>query len=212
MSSFTGLWLNQPAPPTTPVPDNAYRPHDAHDVYYVAFLLRQVLVPDLIPPVLDLAEYWTKTSHHRRDPQSCVEDTAGRPFLSTAVSNAFGPRMVTKVEISITSRDQGWSSFSQSHGTYEGSWTWFEAEVRPSNGGQDCIRRELCRNVHAGRQYKSHVIEWRYDAEDEEERNLVRSLGGESSISVVPWARFPGWKNNVSCASIDVYGAAVRRL
>jgi hypothetical protein len=209
-------WLNQPfppSPPSTTLPDKIYRPHDAHDVYHVAFILKQVLVPDLVPTILDLAEYWTKTSHERKDPQSYVEDSCGRPYLSIAVSNVVGPRMVRKVEISITSHDQGWSSYPQSHGTYEGSWTWFEAEIHPSEGEiRSGVQRTLCRNVHAGRKDKTHVVEWRYNAVGEDEGNLVRSLRPGTVISVVPWARFPGWRNYVSCASIDIYCAAVRRL
>lgn len=31
-----------------------------HDIYHIAFLLRQKLVPDLIAPILDYAEiYWS---------------------------------------------------------------------------------------------------------------------------------------------------------
>lgn len=125
--------------------------------------------------------------------------------------------MVRKVEIHITSHDQGWSSYPRDHGTYNASWTWFEAEVRSagSQGGDDdghCVKKELCRNVHAGATDKTHTSTWRYDAEDDGERDLVQSLGPGSSISVVPWAMFPGWQNYVTCASVDVYAVAVRKL
>ena len=213
-------WLNKPPPPPpppNPPSDRRYRPQDAHDVYHVAFMLQHHLVPDLVPEILDLGEYWTKASHDRRDAQSYVEDTAGRPYLTVAVGNALRLRrqMVRKVEIRITSHDQGWSSYPHSHGTYDGSWTWFEAEIRSSDGDEEtatCARRFLCRNVHAGVQDETHTVTWRYDAEDAEERNLIRSLGSGSVISIVPWARFPGWANHVSCATVDIYTAAVRRL
>lgn len=78
--------------------------------------------------------------------------------------------------------------------------------------GEHYVRRELCRNVHADSTDKTHTITWTYDAEDDGERDLVRSLGPRSSISVVPQARFPGWQNYVTCASVDVYTAAVRKL
>ncbi len=74
------------------------------------------------------------------------------------------------------------------------------------------MRRELCRNVHADATDKTHTITWRYDAEDDGERDLIRSLGLRSLLSVVPQARFPGWQNLVTCASVDVYAAAVRKL
>lgn len=161
-----------------------------------------------------MAEYWTKTSRNRQDPQSCIQPTAGRPYLNAAVSNAVGPRMVRKVAWSITSHDQGWRSYRQFHGTYEGSWTWLEAEVHltAEEETSNCIRRDLCRNVHAERSDKIHVVTWRYDADDEEERILVRSLGSEGTISVVPWARFPGWENHVSYANVEIYAAAVMKI
>lgn len=193
--------------------DNIYFPRDPHDVYHMAFVLSQVIVPDLVPHILDLAEYWIKASHDRREPQIYVEHNSGRPYLAAAVSNATGPRMVRKVEISITSHDQGWSDYRPFHGTYEGSWTWFEAEILSTDSARRPREaRELCRNVHAERRDKTHLITWRWDAEDENERNLVRSLGPDSVILVVPWARFQGWKNHVSYASVDIYAAAVRRL
>jgi hypothetical protein len=205
-------WFLQPATATVASEKN-YRPQNAHDVYHMAFNLRQVLVPDLVPVILDLAEYWTKTSYDRQDPKSYVEHTSGRPYLIAAVSQGLGPRMVRKVEISITSHDQGWSSYPQYHGTYEASWTWFEAEIHlTGENAQNCVKRTLCANVHAEAKDKTHMITWRYDAEDNEESSLLRSLGTESIISVVPWARFPGWKNHVSCAGVDIYTAGVRRL
>ncbi|KAF7507595.1 hypothetical protein GJ744_010265 [Endocarpon pusillum] len=195
---------------------NMYHPSSAREVYHVAFLLRQILVADLVPIILDLAEYWPKTTYSCQESKSYVQHTAGRPYLSAVLSNAVGgPRMIRKIEIHITSHDQGWSSYSQHHGTYNGSWTWFEAEVRPA-GSEDedehCVKKELCRNVHADAKDKTHTSTWRYDAEDEGERDLVRSLGPGSSISVVPWAMFPGWQNYVTCASVDVYAVAVRKL
>jgi hypothetical protein len=205
-------WLNRR--PASSEAERKYRPHDVHDIYHVAFILRQVLIPDLVPPILDLAEYWTKTTHDLRQLQSCVEYTSGTPYLSAPLSNALGPRMVRKVEFSITSHDQGWSSDNpQLHGTYEASWTWFEAVIHNSEGGRfNNLQKELCRNVHAERCDKTHIITWRYDAEDSEERDLVRSFEPGSSISIVPWARYSGWQNHVSCASIDIYVAAVRKL
>lgn len=123
--------------------------------------------------------------------------------------------MVRKVVISITSHDQGWSDDRRFHGTYEASWTWFEAEVKVLGGEEGrCAkwRRRLCCNLHAEGRDRTHVVEWRWDGDEEEDRDLVRSLGPGCVLSVVPWARFPGWENHVSCARIDIYRAEVRRL
>jgi hypothetical protein len=187
-------------------PDDA---HDAHDVYHVAFLLRQVIVPDLIPTILDLAEYWPKITHSRQDEQSCYEHTAGVPYLDAPVGTMIGPRMVRKVVFSVTSHDQGWCSDPG-----QGSWTWMVAEVQLTEDQErpDFIQKELYRNDIAQRNYKTYVVTWRYDAEDEEESSLVRSLDSGSRISVVPWARFRGWGNHVSVATMDIYASVVTKL
>lgn len=202
-----------------PTMESQHRPQDAHDVYHVSFLLRQVLVPDLIPPILDYAEYWPKTTSSREDEQCYEQFNSAKPHLKILVPSTTAPRAVRQVEFTITSHDQGWSSYPQWHGTYQGSWTWFEAELpRPPQYDNDRegegihTRRELCRNVHADKRPKTHVVKWRYDAEDEEERFLVRALKAKDLISVIPFAMFPGWQNHVLSVRVDIYTAAVRRM
>jgi hypothetical protein len=209
LSGWLPGWPQQPSDSMDT--EKTYRPHDAHDVYHMAFLLNQVLIPDLIPTILELAEYWTKTTYERQDPKSYYQETAGRPYLSAA-AHALEPRMVRKLEFTITSHDQGWSSYSEWHGTYDGSWTWFEAEIRQADGEAGTNTRRICTNVHADRNDKTHVVTWRSDAEDEEESDFLRALGPRSVVLVVPWARYPGWQNFVSSAKVDIYAACVRRL
>jgi len=145
------------------------------------------------------------------------------------------PGPVKQITFTISARDQGWSSFPQWHGTYEGSHTWFEARViQPSasqqpiaeeaGGGNGVPRRrmtftcdlsreemELWRprlvqvNLHASRQEKTHIVTWRWDAEDEEERKWVRDLKQGECVELTIWARYPGWANHVQSAKIDVF-------
>jgi hypothetical protein len=115
---------------------------------------------------------------------------------------------VRKVVFTITSKDQGWSSSPGSHGTYENSWTWFEAVVRdkihePSEG------KIIVQNVHAGQEYKTHVVTWTFDAEDDDERIWVRNLKRGQHVDIVLWARYPGWENHVASARIDIFTAMV---
>jgi ankyrin repeat domain-containing protein 50 len=200
--------LTQPSPP--PAATIMYRPDDAHEVYHVAFLLCQVTIPDLIPQILDLAEYWPKTF-------SCCQDertydhfrNAGARYVTARVASQIRPRMVRKVVFSIMSHDQGWCG-----NVSAGSWTWFEAQVQLSNEQEpsEFTQKELFRNVIADKNYKTHEVTWRYDAEDEEERSLIRSLQTGSVITVHPWARFGGWVNHVSSANVEIYAAVVRKL
>ncbi|TLS21685.1 uncharacterized protein PpBr36_09627 [Pyricularia pennisetigena] len=43
-----------------------------------------------------------------------------------------------KVVFTIKSRDQGWGGDSRDHGTYHGSWTWFEAGLERIDASGDC--------------------------------------------------------------------------
>jgi len=201
-------YLTQPSPP--PAAAIMRYPKTPHDVYHVAFLLRQVTLPDLIPEILDLAEYWPKLSRSRQDQITYRENhNAGNRYVVAGVAGMTGPRMVRKIVFSVTSHDQGWCGDASA-----GSWTWFEAQVQLSYNQvpSEFTRIELFRNVTADRNYKTHEITWSYDAEDDEERNLVLSLQSGSVILVHPWARFGGWVNHVSSASIEIYAAAVHKL
>jgi hypothetical protein len=55
------------------------------------------------------------------------------------------------VIVTVVSKDQGWSSDNQKyHGTYEASWTWFELTLENPRTGDEKLRKEIFRNVHAG--------------------------------------------------------------
>lgn len=135
----------------------------------------------------------------------------------------------------IESRDQGWSSYPDDHGTYRGSWTWFEAkkgdasilgeeEGERNSEGQDLhsdlnVRdpaelpsmvegREIVRNIHAGQLWHKHVISWAADDEDAN-GEWVRDMKRGDVIVLSAHARFPGWTNRVRNAKIAVYTAAI---
>ena len=140
-----------------------------------------------------------------------------------------GKHPVRKVVFKTVSQDQGWSSYPDDHGTDRGSWTWFEAVVRdPSQPTyQQLVRthqenqprqpmqqpaqgRELMRNLHALKEWRSYSREWSIYDEDEETRRWVRELERGKVIDLTVWARYVGWRNRVKSASIDVYLAVVR--
>jgi hypothetical protein len=145
-----------------------------------------------------------------------------------------GQYPVRKIIFTVESQDQGWSDYPQFHGTENESFTWFEAVVRePSQPVyQDILRareevdyderrrddipepprgREVCKNVHAGREWRRKSVAWSGgDSEDEETRTWVGNLKRGQVVDFTVWARFPGWRNRVRAASIKVYLAAVR--
>lgn len=211
-------------------------PLTLHDVYHTAFLLQQVLIADLVPPILNLAEYWALISSTRRqDRISCTDGTNGQPYL-TVDTGVTGGRPVRRVEFRITGHEhgwseQGWSDYRRRHPymSDEQTHTWFTAVVRHQS--QQVIEEsegsssppltlttttsnsmKLGTNPHAPHREHTHLVAWTWDAEDRMARGAVRSLGPGTELSVEPWARSPGCQNIVSSVEIDIYVACVRRL
>ncbi|TID24228.1 hypothetical protein E2P81_ATG02531 [Venturia nashicola] len=221
----------------------ASRGFTRHEVYETCFLLRQKRLPaELAALILNHAQYWVDTTYQRGDGITITQDFGGRGgderYLHTAPIGAdglTGLRPVKRVVFTIESRDQGWSSYPDEHGTYTGSWTWFEAqkgdpsileEEEVASDGQQQDQhadndardpaelplrpegREIVRNIHAGKSWHKHVISWA--ADDEDHGEWVREIRRGEVIILSAHARFPGWANRVKSAKITVYTAAIR--
>lgn len=217
-----GRPMTSPTPPSLPDTSDYY-PRNLPDIYHASFLLRQLLLPELVPQILDEAEYWLKSTTERSGKVAVSDRSHRLPMLEQAglhylSSEPIGDerlrilKPIRKVAFTITSKDQGVSDYPSYHGTYEQSYTWFEAVTR----GRDVIEatrdqsRRIITNVHAGKEYKTHVVTWRYNAENEEEREWVTTnLKKGRQVDITVWARFPGWTNNVGSARIDVFTATI---
>ncbi|KAL9112310.1 MAG: hypothetical protein Q9227_003428 [Pyrenula ochraceoflavens] len=189
-----------------------HEPSSLHDIHHTNFLLRQVLVPDLVPAILDFAEYWLKSTAARAERVSVRERSAGFVYLKSEEIASKAVHPVRKVEIQVTSRDQGWSDHANHHGTYMNSWTWFEAGISREIMNEDGTtsrsiikKREVCHNINAGKEDKTHTVTWYCNAVDEGEREWVRELKEGDSIALSVEARYAGWQNNVHSAQINVY-------
>jgi hypothetical protein len=208
------------------------------EIYHVAFLLRQKLPAELVPTILDYAEYWVKTTSVMerdldvRESNLVILDDGnggtteeGVPYLFTdpiGMEGLSGLHPVRKVVFTLVSRDQGFSWDQEWHNTYDHSWTWFEAVVANFEDEDDVStgggKKILC-NLHAGKEFLTHVVEWDVSSEGEEKK-YVFSEGGETEwvkgllrgqkIGITAWARFSGWTNYVQSAKIEVFTAAVR--
>ncbi|QDS73669.1 hypothetical protein FKW77_002689 [Venturia effusa] len=219
-----------------------------HEVYETSFLLRQKGLPvELVAPILNHAEYWMRTAYGRHESISVAQDFGGRggdeEYLRTAPigdDGLTGLKPVRKVVFAVESRDQGWSSYPDDHGTYRGSWTWFEArridssaleagegqgrredeeeeqELHPENDARDPA--EISSRVE-GREILRNIHagkNWHrhvisWAADDEgEDGEWVRGLKRGDAIILSAHARFPAWTNRVRNAKIAVYTAAIR--
>jgi hypothetical protein len=212
------------------------RERTREEIYYTAFLLRQKLPAELVPAILDHAECWVKTASIverdlsvteidiiKRDDGNGGTRDEGVPYLFTdpiGMEGLSGLHPVRKVVFTIESSDQGYSWDREWHGTYNHSWTWFEAVVLEFDEEDDAALREgkriLC-NLHASIEPMRHVVEWDLSSD---ERENVFSEGGEADwvkrlvrgqrIGITVWAQFNGWTNIVRSAKIEVFTAAVR--
>lgn len=201
-----------------------YADHDRRkrlrEIYHIAFLLRQRLVPDVISAIMIYAELFEP--HHlytcRMDPVLVAEQySSPRRCIKTPpiMCTARVKRPVRKVTFDIEAHDQGWAGDMNA-----GSWTWFIAQIErqdESDAPQQeqpeesslPSEREIVRNPIAQREFTHHHVEWRADSDDVDEAKWVSSLVGGDLISVHALARYTGWINYVRSVSVTVHTVAI---
>lgn len=217
--------------------ESQHRNYQSRDIIHTAFLLHQKLPADLVPMILEYAELWQT---FRLDSPQVPERRVTQHDSPRLQAGAIVPYQIPRGHIRLirfitVSKDQGWSSDDREHhNTYKNSWSWFEAgivepmteveldcgherydsdhlrqcEAKPSNYKWDSKR--IVTNVHAGREYQEHVVEWRGD--DDYTRQILREIKGGYGIEVSAWARYPGWVNNVKSVVIEIECTVVRKL
>ncbi|KAK4973954.1 hypothetical protein LTR28_011157 [Elasticomyces elasticus] len=218
---------NPPRQPSTPeqtMDETPHYPRDARDVYHAAFLLRQVLVPDLVPIILDHAEYWVCASSAEEKDQTVASRDSPLLYLTSApIRRTCRSRAaVKKVVFTITSHDQGYCSFPEA-----GNWTWFTAVRRrplsssSSSSAEDASQPSLpnqselvlTSNTMANHNFETHTIAWPDDESPGQSegatRDWVRGLATGDQIEVNACARFDGWMNYVRRVRVDVFTSAV---
>jgi len=122
---------------------------------------------------------------------------------------------VKNITYTFRSKDQGWSDYLQQHGTYEGSYTFFEAgltrfEVKGAEGEElarqqslraekEAERYELHRNRHAGREAEEYKIQLGAG------HDLLRRVEDGDRFALWARAQYPGWENLVYGARIEIW-------
>ena len=105
-------------------------------------------------------------------------------------------KKLKKVVITVVSKDQGWSNYPDDHGTYRGSWTWFELSVgSPLKDSGEKWRGEVARNLHAHGDFKKHTVEIT-------DRELYEKAESGDVLTVWALARYPCWRNAVKKVKI----------
>lgn len=184
------------------------------------------IIARLIFQILDLAEYWVRTSTVRVSINEIGEvrrwEDPSTPFTMSKTITGQSPKPVRRVLFEITGHDQGYCS-DPSRGE---SWTWFTADIhrrQNSNLVKDLVGLQdqgttnkeikIVHNRGANRKWFTHKVTWslgNMTAADSERRTWMRALMPGDKISVVPHARYPGWENWVRRVKIDVFTTCLK--
>ncbi|KAF3937172.1 hypothetical protein ABW19_dt0201353 [Dactylella cylindrospora] len=121
-------------------------PQSEEEAYAAQEALAVKVPPELVPPILDYAEYFPHEVIGKREEQESVGNDGSKVYLTARIpefealdKNTAGkggkegmggrPGRVRKLVFKIRSKDQGWSSYPRDKGTYRGSWSWLEVEL-----------------------------------------------------------------------------------
>ncbi|RMZ84015.1 hypothetical protein DV737_g1402, partial [Chaetothyriales sp. CBS 132003] len=199
-----------------------HQPHPATDVFKVAVLLRRLRLPDdLIPSILDHADYTYRiTGSERNEHFHLGHHQSGRIYTAARLQNVV-PASLRAIHFTTISKDQGFSWDTGNHGTYNGSWTWFEAGLLDDNqlnGEFNFLPstridgKTICTNVHAERRYRTHTTTWRITDDDEFIQKVFQGVKEGKPVAVAICARFRAWVNNVKFARIQFDLQPVRKV
>lgn len=177
--------------------------------YFESLTETSGLPAELVVQILDLAELWYSVGVTVcTEVPFCVHSRRQIACSTPALTEA-GAKSLRRVIFNIEAKDQGWSSSGrQFHGTYDASWTWFEALVVNKQPAGDILdedqhpRKELQRNRHAGKQYETYRITLEHSVP------IFREITDRSEICLLACARFNGWANHVKHASIEMQFAS----
>ena len=211
-------------PKPTPI-EKPWNTHDANLALYSALtqpgsptttsrhgkrVIRPALPTEIVLQILEHPTRWVLTSvvsMKCTGAQSIQVSSYRSPLavLSSKPLSAEDAKDIRKAIFEFKGQDQGWSSYPADHGTYNNTWTWYEAVVRNTQGeeGQppvEMCRFELQRNRHAGHQPESYRIEIGRD------HPLIKGLGEGDVIDLGACAVFPGWLCQVHEAKIEMWG------
>ena len=210
------------------LPRDAYevdiRAEQMHNIYHIAFLLRQKLISDVVSVILEYADlYSSTTSTIKYDfPYfGTFEPDAPEQLIECEITKAKTRvlRPVRKITFEIKSCAQR---------SAQDRRTWFTArksspemtllpgsmlDINERDELEYRKHREICSNDFADWPWiveKLHTITWRADSIDPVQAEWVSSLVAGDRFAVYAWTNYPDWVNRVGEISVTVhYVAAV---
>ncbi len=212
------------SPPSTPVIE-PWTIHDSNITLHECLSRRNPPIPnEIILQILDDSSRWIRTKiinaglandNELTRVGSHVRNHGQQQILATNQLSSLEVARIRRVVFTFRSQDQGWSGDPLHHGTFNGSWTWFEASLTRFIGTdyseqerddltkikeeKEKVRYQLQRNRHAGREPENYRHELGID------HALLQQV--EEGDSFVLWARarYPAWENRVYKAVIEVW-------
>lgn len=177
---------------------------------------------DIILEIFDWVDYWPSTIARNSirnfgcDNQSEVYLSLDiLPILRVEVNKSILlPFVPYKVHVSLSSKDQGWSSYPREYGK-RSSHTWGDLTFNEKGSGQILNGKKyfVYRNIHAGRNWENfHIV---FD----EKSQLVKDLNSiyiekysdkdlySFTLMIQLWiySLYPQWRNMVDWATIQIF-------
>ena len=149
-------------------------------------------------PILDYAEVWNSITT-RTDAAFEKGNCCSLYLRLTLPNDEMVTRGIRKLEVTVDSHDQGWSSYPHNHNTMRGSWTFGEVWVRNSEGEKVYSYTRVYTNIHACKNWKLQSKSFdRYD-------EIMLYLKPGYSVDLMLVACFPGWVNSTRFAEMKVF-------
>lgn len=190
------------------------------DIYHIAFLLRQVLVPDLVPQILKYADIFSTSTFSKKQDLSVTREQSPQICLLTppiwSPTRVLNP--VVKVSFRIKARDDGLalgigkSYFTAAvlrgrdleHGGLSGYLNALDGVVMGS-------QRVICTNTTASDVFETHVVAFNRNGHDREEAAWVAELQAGDHIIVNAHAQWASFSNHVADVEVQVHTLVVVR-
>lgn len=180
---------------------------------------RPALPQELILQILSHPSRWVLAwSDNIVNPIKVDNIEGSRIILCTPPLTARSAKLLREVVFTICSHDQGWSHDSRYHGTFEASWTWFDAAVasnstesvqiatvKMQNGevsipvSPNISRHRIQSNRHAVKAAAHYRISM-YPGQE-----ILDDLKVGDQILLVACAQYGAWVNYIEAAGIEIW-------
>ncbi|MCJ1470919.1 hypothetical protein MMC07_009567 [Pseudocyphellaria aurata] len=144
-----------------------------------------------------------------------------RILLRTPPLTARSVSLLRKVVFTMRSHDQGWSDYPTNHGTFENTWTWFDAAVetksveavQEAHGDIDSLVARMPKPLDSPNIRRHRIQSNRHAVKEAENYRITIDRGQEplddlkvgDQIMLIACARYPGWENTIEAAGIEIW-------